>query len=310
MTDRSGQIARRRLPGAALAPLLLLAGCAGGGALHRAEPPVDAAARLATEADSLRAWALRAPGEAYWPYRLGVLYAAVDSLPAAVRALEAALAADPLHAPALSLRAKLHYDAGEHAAGAALLRGALAAGAEPRAPLTAALALQLDALGELEESARLAAALDPPTPATAAALGFLLLRGEDPFAGEARLRAAAAAAPRSAAAANNLGIGLLYSGRPEDAAAEFERALSLDADCAGAHYNLALVALNYRFDTAAAREHFAAYRRLAPQGEDPDALAPSLAGVPAVPAAGDLALSPNPAAADARPAAEGDADAH
>lgn len=305
MTDRSGQIAWRRLLGAALAPLLLLAGCAGGGALQTATLPVDAAARLAAEADSLRAWAARAPGEAYWPYRLGALYAAVDSLPAAVRALEAALAADPLYAPALSLRAKLHYEAGDYAAGAALLRSALAAGAEPRAPLMAALALQLDALGQLEESAQLAAALEPATPATAAALGFLLLRGEDPFASEARLRAAAAVAPRSAAAANNLGIGLLYAGRPDAAADEFERALSLDPGCAGAHYNLALVALNYHFDAAAAREHFAAYRRLAPHGEDPDALGPSLAGAPA---ASELALSP--AAAGAGRDAEGGQDAH
>lgn len=307
MTDRPGQIAWRRFPGAALAPLLLLAGCAGGGALRTPTPPADAAARLAAEGDSLRAWAVRAPGEAYWAYRLGALYAAVDSLPAATRALEAALAADPLYAPALSLRAKLHYEAGEYATGAALLRSALAAGAEPRAPLTAALALQLDALGELEESAQLAAALDPPTPATAAALGFLLLRGENPFASEARLRAAATVAPRSAAAANNLGIGLLYAGHPDAAAAEFERALSLDADCAGAHYNLALVALNYRFDPAAAREHFAAYRRLAPHGEDPDALGHSLAGAPA---AGELALSRNPAAAARQAAAEGAGDAH
>lgn len=305
MTDRPGQIARRRRFGAALAPLLLLAGCAGGGALRTPPTPVDAAAQLATEADSLRAWAGRAPGEAYWPYRLGALYAAADSLPAAERALSAALVADPLHGPSLSLRAKLHYEAGEFSAGAALLRKALAAGAEPRAPLTAALALHLEALGELEESARLADALEPPTPATAAALGFLLLRGADPFASEARLRTAAAAAPHSAAAANNLGIGLLYAGKPDAATSEFERALSLDPGCAGAHYNLALVALNYRFDTAAAREHFAAYRRLAPHGEDPDALAPSLAGAPA---AGALALSPSDAGAPA--AAEGDADAH
>ncbi|MBM4116886.1 hypothetical protein FJ251_03960 [bacterium] len=307
MTDRSGQIARRRLPGAALAPLLLLAGCAAGGALQTPAPTLEASAQLAAEADSLRAWADRAPGEAYWPYRLAALYAAADSLPAAAAALETALAADPRYAPALSLRAKLHYEVGEYGAGAALLRAALAAGVEPRVPLTAALALHLDALGEWEESARLVGTLEPPTPATAAALGFLLLRGEDPFASEARLRAAVTAAPRSAAAANNLGIGLLYAGRPDAAAAEFERALGLDADCAGAHYNLALLALNYRFDAATARAHFTAYRRLAPRGEDPDALGQSLA---AAPAAGALALSPNPAAAAARTAADGDADAH
>ncbi len=301
------QIASRCAPGAALLPLALLvgAGCAGGGALRETRPaPADARAQLAAEGDSLRAWAARAPQEPYWPHRLGELLAAADSLPAAALALDAALAVDPLHAPALSLRAKLHYEAGDFAAGAALLRAALAAGAEPRGPLTAALALHLDALGELEETARLSSALDPEAPGTAAALGYLLLRGESPFAAEPRLRAAAAAAPHSAAAANNLGIGLLYAGRPEAAAAEFERALALDPRCAGAHYNLAIVALNYRYDESAAREHFLAYRRLAPGGgEDPDALGRALAGAPA---AGHLALGTTVPASSAAPAAAAD----
>ncbi len=307
MPSRLLQIASRCARPRALAPLAVavLAGCAGGGALQApATRPADAGAQLAAEGDSLRAWAARAPQEPYWPYRLAALLAAVDSLPAAGAALDAALAADPLDAPSLSLRAKLHYAAGEFAAGAALLRAALAGGAEPRGPLTAALALQLDALGELEESARLSRALDPEASGTAAALGFLLLRGENPFAAEPHLRAAAEAAPRSAAAANNLGIGLLYAGRPEAAAAEFERALALDPRCAGAHYNLAIVALNYRFDEAAARAHFLAYRRLAPGGGvDPDALGRALAGAPA---AGHLALSPPAPAPD--PEAKHDAN--
>ena len=259
-------------------PLLLaMAGCAGNRGVDSAVE-ADPVAQLASEGPTLRERAQLAVTEPYWPYRLATLQFAADSSAAGERSLDLALARDARYAPAVSLKSKRLYGRGEYAAGAALLRAALDAGASPRGPLEAGLALQLEALGELDEADALAARLDPAEGDIAPALGFLTLRGPDPFNSEPLLRAAAAAAPGSAAAANNLGIGLLYAGRPEDAAAEFERALSLDPDCAGAYYNLAIVDLHYRFDESAAREHYLAYRRLAPAGgDDPDALGRSLA---------------------------------
>lgn len=274
--------ARRALLALLLPGLSALAGCSGGGGpVLRVETEPDPARLLAAEADSLLRMARAEPAEPFWPCRLGERLAAADSLRAAAAALDRALAVAPLYAPAVSLRSKLHYDAGEYARGARLLEGALVAGATPRPPLQAALALHLDALGEFERVESIVDELGAPHRETASALGYLVLRGEDPFGADSLLSAAADAAPRSAAALNNRGIGRLYAGRPEAARQDFEAALALDPELAGAHYNLAILYLNYRFDETAAREHFTAYRRLARDDADPDDLGQRLAGAPA-----------------------------
>ncbi len=263
-----------------LTAMLFLVACSGQKRVILEPPPASLTPvqRLAVERDFLLERMALQADQAYWPFRLAELQAAADSSEQARPHLAMALSRDPLYTPAISLLSKLHFVTGEFEAGASLLENALEAGAQDRGALRGALALHLDALGDIDAAAR---SLDTASETGAdfgeigAALGYVALRGDDYLVSAGLLARAAAAAPASAAAANNHGIGLLYDGRPLEARSSFERALDLDSDCAGALYNLAIVHKFYLFEEERAREYFQSYRILS--DEDPDELAPLLA---------------------------------
>ncbi len=263
-----------------LTALLFMAACSGQKRVNLEPPPTSLTPgqRLAVERNFLLDRMALQTDQAYWPFRLAELQAAAGFDELARTNLAESLSRDPLYTPAISLLSKLHFEAGEFEAGASLLENALAAGAQDKGALRSALALHLDALGDIDAAAQ---SLDTASETGAdlgeigAALGYVALRGDDYLVSAGLLARAAAAAPSSAAAANNHGIGLLYDGRPIEAQSSFERALDLDPDCAGALYNLAIVHKFYLFEEERAREYFQAYRVLS--DEDPDELAPLLA---------------------------------
>ncbi len=212
-----------------------------------------------------------APNEPYWSYRMGELYAAADSTALAMTYLSGALGVDPAYAPAASLLSKLYYDAGMYQQGVDLLDGFVAR--NPQAPdeIRVALALQLDAVGDVERAQTVLAQCAKESEPACEARTYVALRGQDPKSALSSAKAALDADDGSAVNHNNYGIALLHAGRPLEAREHFKNALSIDDKLPGALYNMAIVEAFYFFDEAAGREWFARYKKIA--SDDPDDLA-------------------------------------
>ena len=211
-----------------------------------------------------------APVEPYWPYRMGQLYAAADSLSNAVVYLQAALDRNPDYAPALSLMSKLQYNAGSHNQAVVMLEDYLAR--NPTAPdaVRAALALHLEAIGDIERAEAVLNECDGDSREVRTARTFVSLRGDDFASVLETARQALEANPHSAANHNNYGIALLYAGQPEEAREAFRQALRIDRALPGALYNMAIVETFYFFDEEKGREWFERYKQHA--SADPDDL--------------------------------------
>jgi tetratricopeptide (TPR) repeat protein len=212
---------------------------------------------------------------------------------AAEAALNAALAADPMHARAWHRLAVLAQARGDHAAAADHFRrtlalepgaaeahnnlgvslGALGRRNDAIACYRRALALRpdyakaslnlgaalmdTDALDEAAEHLTRAASLDPKLPEAPYNLGNLAEKRGD-YAGAAEhFRRAAALRPGFYEAHNNLGAVLLKAGDPEPARESFARAVALKPGDAEAHHNLA----NALIDLSRYEEALAACRR-------------------------------------------------
>ncbi len=229
--------------------------------------------QVVDEMTSARAHMQLAPREPYWPYRMGELYAAADSAALAVSYLNAALSVDPSYAPAAVSLSRIYYGAKMHPQAVTLLDDFLAR--DPAAPdaLRAALALHLEALGEIERAQSVLSACANESRDAYVARAMIALQGSDAPAALAAAKQALDA-DKSAANYNNYGIALLYAGRPIEARDAFGKALDLNEQLPGALYNMAIVETFYFFDEAAGREWFARYRQYA--SEDPDGLASRL----------------------------------
>ncbi len=150
--------------------------------------------------------------------------------PQAARPLiDAALAADPADADALTLLGLVAQRGGDTAG--ALEAFARARTADPRNPARIgnhAVALKQAgrfdaAIAAFEESL----AIRPDAAATLANLGSCLIAVDRAAAAEAPLRAAIAAAPDHVDAWNNLGVALARTGRPVEAASAYRRTMAL-----------------------------------------------------------------------------------
>lgn len=283
MTTHRPARARGTAPALALILALVaaaaLAGCGARGVRHRGDPTARAEAPRLTDAQErireARDQSSLASSEPYWPYRLGQLQIAADSLPEAEQALKTSLRRDPGYVPALTLLSRLYYDTGRHAEGVALLEAArtrldAAPGGAPPA-LAAALALHYEAVGRHDLAGALVAGARDGDPGRArAALVYVTLRGDNPDAAADLARAAVEDDPRSAANQNNFGITRLRAGDPKAARAAFLRAIELDPRLAGPYYNLSIVDRFFFFDDEAAARWLKAYRERAT--DDPDGL--------------------------------------
>ena len=198
----------------------------------------------------------------------------MDSSEAAASHLRSALALNPSYAPAVSLLSKLYYEARRHEEGIALLSAFLADHTDAPDAVRAALALHLEATGDIEGAQSVLSACADGTSEVRTARTFVSLRGDDPASALDTARQALEANRESAANYNNYGIALLYAGRPVEAQQAFLSALDLNDALPGALYNLAIVETYYFFDEDAGRQWFARYRQHATA--DPDDLASRL----------------------------------
>lgn len=254
---------------AGVAAMLWVAGCGSGG---RVDPSSDPRV-LADWQDELTVVQERRsadPAHPYWPFRTAQIYVALDSLDLAQQQLQDALVLEPTHAPALLLLSKIHYQQKRHEEAINLLETALARGSQNPDELRIALALNLEAVGALEEAeAVLAQCADDPA-LRPGAEAFLSLRSDAFLEARPVTESALASNPASASNHNNHGISLLYDGDPEGARASFMEALALDPELAGALYNLAIVEAYYFYDLDKGREWFSRYAEL--ESDDPDDL--------------------------------------
>jgi tetratricopeptide (TPR) repeat protein len=216
------------------------------------------------------------PAEPYWPYRLGELELAADSLEAAEESLRAALSRDATYAPALALLSKLYYRTGRHADAVAMLElvrsrpDAFPDGA--RQILLAGLALHQEALGRTDLAAQALTGARSADPKQAgSAMVYVLLRGEQPDSAAALATAALHADPHSAANQNNYGITRLRAGDPAEARRAFLAAIDRDPELPGPYYNLAILEKFYLFEDQEAARWYQAYRKRS--HADPDSLA-------------------------------------
>ena len=229
--------------------------------------PGDAASLL----DDARAMMAAEPSEPYWPYRVAEIYTDMDSTAQAVAHLESALAIDGRYAPAAALLSKHHYNAGRYESGIQLLTAVLENNPEAPDALRAALALHLEAVGDLDGAHAALEQCAGNSAEVRAARTFVTLRDDDPGAAMELAKQALEDNPGSAAAHNNLGIALLWSGRPSEARDQFSRALELNDKLPGALYNMAIVEAFYFLNEDAGRKWFSRYKQLAT--DDPDDLA-------------------------------------
>lgn len=250
----------------------LLGACGGGGS--PATDPSDSGQR---SLDSWRAELLTVeeniavtPEEAYWPYRAAEIQIAMDQPGQAQASLEQALTLDADYSPALLLLSKLHYQTGRYEHAVSLLDAALSRSTRDPDALRIALAINLEALGEIEAAQELLAQCSQDPTLRPGAETFLSLRGDEYLESRDIAETALGADPESASNHNNYGIALLYDGEPEAARESFLRALELDPQIAGALYNLAIVETYYFYDLEKGRAWFERYAEL--QSDDPDEL--------------------------------------
>ncbi len=216
------------------------------------------------------------PNEPYWPFRLGEIYAAVDSTEKSVSYLQAALDKDPAYAPAAALLSKLYYETSNFEAAVSLLETVLAR--DPAAPdaVRAALALHLEALGEIDRASSVLDGCAGNSTEVRAARTFVNLRGDDPGSSLEAAKQALETDSRSAINHNNYGIALLFAGKPVEARESFREALRIDERLPGALYNMAIVEAFYFFDEESGRRWFERYKLYA--SDDPDDLETQLGG--------------------------------
>jgi tetratricopeptide (TPR) repeat protein len=211
------------------------------------------------------------PAEPYWPYRMAELCDAADSTGQAVSYLQAALTTDAGYAPAAALLSKIYYRRGQYEDAVTLLDGFLAA--NPGAPdaIRAALALHLEALGNVEQAEAVLDQCDSNSREVRATRTYVSLRGEQIGTALQSAKQAVDDDPRSAANHNNYGIALLHAGQPIEAKQEFLDALELNDRLPGALYNMAILEAFYLFDEDAGRQWFERYKKYS--SDDPDNLA-------------------------------------
>jgi len=210
------------------------------------------------------------PLESYWPYRMAEIQVALDSTAQAQTSLDRVLELDPDHEAALLLLSKLYYEGERYEAASSMLQGALDRKPQHGDALRMALAINLDALGELEAAEQLIAQCEEDPQRRRGVETFLSLRGDGYLESRAIAEAAVESDPENASNHNNLGVSLLYEGDPEAARDAFLRALELDPQLAGALYNLAIVETYYFYDLDKGRSWFERYAQL--ESEDPDEL--------------------------------------
>jgi len=212
----------------------------------------------------------QSPSEPYWPYRVGHLYAGADSLSNAIVYLQAALDRDRDYAPAVSLMSKIYYNGETHNQAIVMLEDYIAR--NPGAPdaMRAALALHLEAIGDLDRAEAVLGECNGDSREVRTARVFVSLRGDNLASVLETAQAALEANPKSAANHNNYGIALLYAGRPEEAREAFVRALEINDALPGALYNMAIVETFYFFDEDKGRKWFERYKQHA--STDPDDL--------------------------------------
>jgi Tfp pilus assembly protein PilF len=258
----------------ATALLAATAGCGGLGIVPGLGGDGDtkplAPAQAVDQLAATRAKLALAPNEPYWSFRLGELYAAADSTTLAMQYLNSALEVDPSYAPAAALLSKIYYQVGMYAQGVDLLDGFFARNAQAPDELRVALALHLDATGDVARAETVLAQCTEDSEAAREARTYVALRGQNPKAALSPAKQALDADDASAVNHNNYGIALLHAGRPVEAREQFKNALSIDDKLPGALYNMAIVEAFYFFDEAAGREWFARYKKVA--SDDPDDL--------------------------------------
>lgn len=269
------RVGRAALGAVCLAALLAAAGCSGiglgsGSPQQRLAEGGASRSELNAALSEARAQMDLSPSEPYWPYRLGQLYFAADSLSNAFVYLQAALDRDRDYAPAVSLVSKLHYDAGAHNQAVVMLEDYVARNPDAPDAIRAALSLHLEAIGDLERAEAVLGECKDDSREVRTARAFVSLRGNDFASSLEAARRALEADPASAANHNNYGIALLYAGRPEEARDAFERALDIDGALPGALYNMAIVETFYFFDEEKGRRWFERYKQHA--SADPDDL--------------------------------------
>jgi len=211
------------------------------------------------------------PREPYWSFHLGELYAAVDSTSRAIYHLQVTMDLDPNYAPAVALLSKIYYDAAIHEDAIVLLGDYLARNAGAPDALRAALALHLEAFGDLDRAHAVLAECADDSGEVRATRTFVTLRGDELDSVLETAERALDANSKSAANHNNHGIALLFAGRPDEAKKAFLKALDLNDKLPGALYNMAIVEAFYFFDEDAGRQWFAQYKKYA--SDDPDDLA-------------------------------------
>jgi tetratricopeptide (TPR) repeat protein len=274
---------RRRAPGGlALAALLvcgvMLGGCAMTGLARKVGLPLGASERKAQRHAGpfaeARERSVLEPGEPYWPFRLGVLYLAADSLAAAETAFRSALARNEVYAPALSRLSKLYFDSGRHAEAVRILMPVRtrpeAFTPEDREVLLAEWALHQEALGRADLAGE-ALAEAPGAPGRAgSARVFVMLRGDQADSAGALARAVLRQDPNNAVSLNNYGITRLRAGDHEAARRAFLDAIGRDPALPGPYYNLAILERFYARDDSAATAWFQRYWKRS--HDDPDSL--------------------------------------
>lgn len=245
-----------------------LSGCAAGLVAHPSDHAVPGATSEGRTGASrlleVQAQSASHPAEPYWPYRLGELRLASDSLVAAEAALQASLARDRTYAPALALLSRLYYRTGRHQDAVTMLEGVRsrpdAFPSDARQILLAGLALHLEALGRPDlAGAAIAEARHTDTRRAESARIFVMLRGDQPDSAAAPAAAAVRTDPHSAVNQNNYGITRLRAGDPVAARHAFLSAIERDPDLPGPYYNLAILEKYYLFQDDDASRWFDAY---------------------------------------------------
>ena len=257
--------------------LVAASGCSFvGGLLPGGDPmiltDVDAAGpkQITAALEATREKMQLAPREPFWPFHMGVLYAAVDSTAQAIGHLQAALNLDPDYAPAAALLSKLHYDAEDYDQAVVLLEDFLSSNPDAPDALRVALALNFEALGDLDGARTVLEHCSGNSREVRAARTFVSLRGDDVQPVLETAKQALEGNRKSAANHNNYGIALLHAGRPVEARKAFLAALKLNDKLPGALYNMAIVEAFYFFDEEEGRRWFARYKQYA--SDDPDDL--------------------------------------
>ena len=242
----------------------------GGQTVNRIDEIAENPEQIAAALEATRVRMQLAPEEPYWPFHMGELYGATDSTAQATSHLKVALDINPTYAPAAALLSKLYYQSGTHEEAVTLLDGFVTGDADTPDALRAALALHLEALGELDRAQAVLDDCADNSKEARAARTFVSLRGNDLEPVLNTAKQALEDDPRSAVNHNNYGIALLHAGRPVEARKAFEDALALNKALPGALYNMAIVEAFYFFNEEAGRQWFARYKQHA--SDDPDDL--------------------------------------